>query len=177
LEDLDTKVQRTRKTDLARSRTHNEQTLMFPCGVAIARATFYNAEAVSNVLVRSRFCQTMKQISKLYYNFAGVYQESHVHPRCTEARPHHLRQLLPRKTAGTGRPLVRGYRDVRRPLAPRKQAQEDTRILQGKLQPKGLSGAPDGGWRMVLQHFDCRTTQRLVRRLPLNLQRDGPGKV
>ena len=44
-------VKRTCKTDLARSRTHNEQTLMFPCGVMIAHASFYNAEAVSNVLV------------------------------------------------------------------------------------------------------------------------------
>lgn len=123
------------------------------------------------------FAKPFSKYLNIYYNFSGVYQEGHVHPRCTEARPHHLRQLLPRKTASTGRPLVCGYRDVCRPLAPRKQAQEDTRILQGKLQPKGLSGAPDGGWRMVLQHFDCRTTQCLVRRLSLNLQRDGPGKV
>ena len=32
-------------------RTHNEQTLVRPCGVICARATFYGAEAVSNVLV------------------------------------------------------------------------------------------------------------------------------
>lgn len=44
-------VKRTCKTDLARSRTHSEQTLMFPCGIMIAHASFYNAEAVSNVLV------------------------------------------------------------------------------------------------------------------------------
>jgi hypothetical protein len=34
------------------SRTHNEQILVRPCGVIVSRATFYNAEAVSNVLVR-----------------------------------------------------------------------------------------------------------------------------
>jgi hypothetical protein len=39
------------KTDLSRSRTHNEQTLVRPCGVMIGHAAFYNAEAVSNVLV------------------------------------------------------------------------------------------------------------------------------
>jgi hypothetical protein len=33
-------------------RTHNEQILVRPCGVICSRATFYNAEAVSNVLVR-----------------------------------------------------------------------------------------------------------------------------
>jgi hypothetical protein len=33
------------------SRTHNEQILVRPCGVIVSRATFYNAEAVSNVLV------------------------------------------------------------------------------------------------------------------------------
>jgi len=36
-----------------RRRTHNEQTLVRPCGVICARATFYGAEAVSNVLVMS----------------------------------------------------------------------------------------------------------------------------
>lgn len=34
-----------------RRRTHNELTLVHPCGVIYARATFYGAEAVSNVLV------------------------------------------------------------------------------------------------------------------------------
>ncbi|KAF8193272.1 hypothetical protein K438DRAFT_1589761, partial [Mycena galopus ATCC 62051] len=33
------------------SRTHNEQILVRPCGVIVSRATFYNAEAVSNVLL------------------------------------------------------------------------------------------------------------------------------
>jgi hypothetical protein len=32
-------------------RTHNEQILVWLCGVIFARATFYHAEAVSNVLV------------------------------------------------------------------------------------------------------------------------------
>ncbi|KAJ7325741.1 hypothetical protein DFH08DRAFT_816820 [Mycena albidolilacea] len=32
-------------------RTHNEQTLVRPCGVIFARATFFGAEAVSNVLL------------------------------------------------------------------------------------------------------------------------------
>ncbi|KAJ6456275.1 hypothetical protein C8R47DRAFT_996346 [Mycena vitilis] len=34
-----------------RRRTHNEQTLIRPCGVIFARATFFGAEAVSNVLL------------------------------------------------------------------------------------------------------------------------------
>lgn len=40
------------KTDMSRSRTHNEQTLVRACGVMLGHAAFYNAEAVSNVLVR-----------------------------------------------------------------------------------------------------------------------------
>jgi hypothetical protein len=40
------------KACFGRRRTHNEQTLVRPCGVIHARATFYGAEAVSNVLVR-----------------------------------------------------------------------------------------------------------------------------
>jgi CxC6 like cysteine cluster associated with KDZ transposases len=38
------------KAQFGRRRTHNEQTLVRPCGVIIARATFFGAEAVSNVL-------------------------------------------------------------------------------------------------------------------------------
>jgi hypothetical protein len=41
------------KAQFGRRRTHNEQTLVRPCGVICARATFYGAEAVSNVLVMS----------------------------------------------------------------------------------------------------------------------------
>jgi hypothetical protein len=40
------------KALFGRSRTHNLQTIVRPCGVIIAQAPFYNAEAVSNVLVR-----------------------------------------------------------------------------------------------------------------------------
>ncbi|KIJ13544.1 hypothetical protein PAXINDRAFT_163619 [Paxillus involutus ATCC 200175] len=38
------------KAQFGRRRTHNEQTLVRPCGVILARATFFGAEAVSNVL-------------------------------------------------------------------------------------------------------------------------------
>ncbi|PPR02945.1 hypothetical protein CVT24_012157 [Panaeolus cyanescens] len=39
------------KAQFGRRRTHNEQTLVRPCGVIFARATMYGAEAVSNFLV------------------------------------------------------------------------------------------------------------------------------
>ena len=39
------------KAQFGRRRTHNEQLLVRPCGVIFARATFFGAEAVSNVLV------------------------------------------------------------------------------------------------------------------------------
>jgi hypothetical protein len=41
------------KAQFSRQRTHNEQTLVRPCGIIFARATMYNAEAVSNFLVWS----------------------------------------------------------------------------------------------------------------------------
>jgi hypothetical protein len=40
------------KAQFGRWRTHNEQTLVHPCGIIFARATMYGAEAVSNSLVR-----------------------------------------------------------------------------------------------------------------------------
>lgn len=40
------------KAQFGRRRTHNEQTLVRPCGIIFARATMFGAEAVSNFLVR-----------------------------------------------------------------------------------------------------------------------------
>jgi hypothetical protein len=42
---------RTIKAQFGRRRTHNEQTLVRPCGIIYARATMYGTEAVSNFLV------------------------------------------------------------------------------------------------------------------------------
>lgn len=39
------------RAQFSRKRVHNDQTILFTCGVFFARASFYNAEAVSNVLV------------------------------------------------------------------------------------------------------------------------------
>lgn len=39
------------RAQFSRKRVHNDQTLLFCCGVFYARASFYNAEAVSNVIV------------------------------------------------------------------------------------------------------------------------------
>ncbi|KAF8972915.1 hypothetical protein BDZ97DRAFT_1912520 [Flammula alnicola] len=42
---------RIEKAQFSRRRTHNEQTLVRPCGIIFARATMFGAEAVSNFLV------------------------------------------------------------------------------------------------------------------------------
>jgi hypothetical protein len=39
------------RAQFGRRRTHNEQTLVRPCGIIFARATMFGAEAVSNFLV------------------------------------------------------------------------------------------------------------------------------
>jgi hypothetical protein len=39
------------KAQFGRRRTHNEQVIVRPCGIICSRATFFGAEAVSNVLV------------------------------------------------------------------------------------------------------------------------------
>ena len=43
----------TLKSVLTRRWTHNEQLMVRPCGIVIARATFYEAESVSNAVVSS----------------------------------------------------------------------------------------------------------------------------
>ena len=45
------------KAQFGRRHTHNEQTLVWPCGIVFVRATFYGAEAVSNFLVKVPFWQ------------------------------------------------------------------------------------------------------------------------
>lgn len=40
------------RAQFGRKRTHNEQIIVAPCGVIIARTTFFGAEAVSSVVVR-----------------------------------------------------------------------------------------------------------------------------
>jgi len=42
---------RKMKAQFGRRHTHNEQTLVHPCGIIFARATMFGAEAVSNFLV------------------------------------------------------------------------------------------------------------------------------
>ena len=37
------------RAQFSRKRVHNDQTILFCCGIFYARASFYNAEAVSNV--------------------------------------------------------------------------------------------------------------------------------
>jgi hypothetical protein len=39
------------RAQFARKRTHNEQLIVAPCGVIIARTTFFGSEAVSSVAV------------------------------------------------------------------------------------------------------------------------------
>jgi CxC6 like cysteine cluster associated with KDZ transposases len=43
------------KAQFGRRRTHNEQVIVRPCGIICSRATFFGAEAVSNVLVSLSF--------------------------------------------------------------------------------------------------------------------------
>ena len=45
------------RAQFGRRRTHNEQTLVRPCGIIFARATMFGAEAVSNFLVRQQTSQ------------------------------------------------------------------------------------------------------------------------
>jgi len=41
------------RAQFGRKRTHNEQIIVAPCGIILARETFYGAEAVATVVVRS----------------------------------------------------------------------------------------------------------------------------
>lgn len=48
-------VKKRVKANFGRKRTHNEQVLVAPCGVILARETFYGAEAISSCVVSKRW--------------------------------------------------------------------------------------------------------------------------
>jgi hypothetical protein len=85
---IDTVPRRT-KTDLHRSRTHNEQTIMRSCGIMLGHAAFYNAEAVSNVLVCPVVIVCHLQMAELI-TLTGDDREDHVRFSCQKARAHHV---------------------------------------------------------------------------------------
>lgn len=64
--------QSTRKTTLraqfGRKRTHNEQIFVAPCGIIIARETFYHAEAIYSVIVRFQNLKLIKNPYKHHTN-------------------------------------------------------------------------------------------------------------
>lgn len=61
------------KIKLGRGRTHNEQILVAPCGIIIACATFYGAEAIPSVVVsnlqESSFDANTGLVEKTYHSF------------------------------------------------------------------------------------------------------------
>lgn len=72
------------RAQFGRQRTHNEQLIVAPCGVIIARETFYNAEAIPSVVVGHAFFSA-PLCTDLY---PGNDQASI--PRLEATRPHHF---------------------------------------------------------------------------------------
>lgn len=59
------------RAEFGRKRTHNEQIIVAPCGVIIARATFYGAEAIGSVAVISLYIfYSMKRL--IHINFRNL---------------------------------------------------------------------------------------------------------
>jgi hypothetical protein len=82
-----------------RRRTHNEQVIVAPCGMILARETFYGAEAVSTVVV-----------SDLSWSFPALTlfgqgnDQANVPHSGSHAEPHLFRQQLHSEAASQGRP-------------------------------------------------------------------------
>ena len=86
---IDTVPRRT-KTDLHRSWTHNEQTLMRSCGIMLGHTPFYNAEAVSNVLVCPVVIYFVVFGDNKLIILTGDDREDHVHTPGKKARAYHV---------------------------------------------------------------------------------------
>lgn len=83
------------KAQFARHKTHNEQTVLFTCGVFAACRTFFGAEAISNVLV----CKYLHFVPHSSTDFnQAIYQARVFSPQSTQTRTPCLRFKLPGKT-------------------------------------------------------------------------------
>jgi len=79
---------RVEKAQFSRRRTHNEQTLVCPCGIIFAHATMFGAEAVSNFLVCPLFLSN-NNLPLLTFR-AGDGPECLFGARCEKTRAHFL---------------------------------------------------------------------------------------
>ena len=57
-----------------RQRSHNEQIIVAPCGVIIARTTFFGSEAPSKVKVRAPLCKNVTWDATIEDCFPGLPQ-------------------------------------------------------------------------------------------------------
>jgi hypothetical protein len=58
---------------------HNEQILMRSCGILLGHAAFYNAEAVSNVLICPVLILFVVYANNKLITFKGDDREDHLH--------------------------------------------------------------------------------------------------
>lgn len=84
-------VKKRLRAQFGRKRTHNEQVIVAPCGIILARETFYGAEAISSCVV----CD-FTLIHILFdtpTTFTGVYQKN-IPDKWSTPQPHFFRQQL-----------------------------------------------------------------------------------
>ena len=58
------------RAQFGRSRTHNEQILVAPCGMIIARETFYHAESITAVVVRAIYSSLLSTLILILVSWA-----------------------------------------------------------------------------------------------------------
>jgi hypothetical protein len=76
-----------------RKRTHNEQILVAPCGMILARETFYGAEAIGTCAVRSASADSVEVSINIFRNVVtpGIHQ-ANLSNQWTDAKSHFFRQ-------------------------------------------------------------------------------------
>jgi hypothetical protein len=84
-------VKKRIKATFGRKRTHNEQVLVAPCGVILARETFYGAEGISSFSTCAVGLVVPVSFMTLTVYLKGIYQAYLSHP-WANARPYLLRQ-------------------------------------------------------------------------------------
>jgi hypothetical protein len=89
-----TKLSKKVRSRFGRARTHNEEIIVAPCGMVLARRTMYHAEAISEVAVRLHpFCFFF-QIQLIPFGYPVIRRRDILLPSLPHANPLRLRFKL-----------------------------------------------------------------------------------
>jgi hypothetical protein len=147
------------KAQSGRQRTHNKQTLVWPCGIIYAHAKFYGVEAVLNVLL----------FIKNIFSVPGTYKLEHLiyNTNCDTKQ-----QVLV-----SGDPFFSNMGMCVDIIALSQQTQGYPYTLSRVLQPSRLPRTRGTRWKVGFQYINCQASQHMAGWISHNILGDVTSKI